>query len=34
MSPYEVIYPGGSIEHWNEKSGSYWIKKLLIILIR
>jgi hypothetical protein len=29
MSPYEVIYPGGSIEHWNEKPGSYWIKKIV-----
>ena len=29
MSPYEVVYPGGSIEHWNEKPGSYWIKKIV-----
>ncbi len=29
MSPYEVVYPGGSIEHWNEKPGSYWIKKII-----
>jgi len=29
MSPYEVAYPGGSIEHWNEKPGSYWVKKLV-----
>ena len=29
MSPYEVIYPGGSIEHWNEKPGTYWIKKIV-----
>ena len=29
MSPYEVVYPGGSIEHWNEKPGSYWIKKVI-----
>ncbi len=27
MSPYEVTYPGGSIEHWNEKPGSYWLSK-------
>ncbi|MEC6997543.1 MAG: VWA domain-containing protein [Pseudomonadota bacterium] len=29
MSPYEIIYPGGSIEHWNEKPGSYWIGKIV-----
>ena len=29
MSPYEVVYPGGSIEHWNEKPGSYWVKKIV-----
>ena len=29
MSPYEIIYPGGSIEHWNEKSGKYWIEKIV-----
>ena len=29
MSPYEVVYPGGSIEHWNEQPGSYWIKKFV-----
>ena len=29
MSPYEIVYPGGSIEHWNEQPGSYWIKKVV-----
>ena len=29
MSPYEIVYPGGSLEHWNEKPGSYWIKKIV-----
>lgn len=29
MSPYEVVYPGGSIEHWNEESGSVWLGRLL-----
>ena len=29
MSPYEIVYPGGSLEHWNEKPGSYWIEKKL-----
>ncbi len=29
MSPYEIIYPGGSVEHWNEEPGAIWIKRLL-----
>jgi uncharacterized protein with von Willebrand factor type A (vWA) domain len=29
MSPYEIVYPGGSVEHWNEEAGSTWIKRLL-----
>jgi len=29
MSPYEVVYAGGSVEHWNEESGAVWIKRLL-----
>jgi uncharacterized protein with von Willebrand factor type A (vWA) domain len=29
MSPYEIAYPGGSVEHWNEEPGSVWIKRLL-----
>ena len=29
MSPYEIAYPGGSIEHWNEEPGSVWIKRML-----
>ena len=28
MSPYEITYPGGSVEHWNEKPGVFWINKL------
>jgi len=28
MSPYEIAYPGGSIEHWNEESGSVWFERL------
>ena len=31
MSPYEITYPGGSVEHWNEEAGSVWIKRLLNI---
>jgi uncharacterized protein with von Willebrand factor type A (vWA) domain len=29
MSPYEIVQPGGSIEHWNEEPGVAWIKRLL-----
>ena len=29
MSPYEIAYPGGSIEHWNEEPGSAWLKRML-----
>lgn len=29
MSPYEIVYPGGSVEHWNEESGEIWMKRLL-----
>ncbi len=29
MSPYEIVYAGGSIEHWNEEPGAIWIKRLL-----
>jgi len=28
MSPYEIIQPGGSIEHWNEEAGSVWMRRL------
>jgi len=29
MSPYEILYPGGSIEHWNEQAGAAWMQRLL-----
>jgi len=29
MSPYEIVQPGGSIEHWNEEPGSAWVRRLL-----
>lgn len=29
MSPYEISYPGGSVEHLNEEPGSVWMKRLL-----
>jgi uncharacterized protein with von Willebrand factor type A (vWA) domain len=28
MSPYEVIQPGGSVEHWNAEAGRIWIERL------
>jgi uncharacterized protein with von Willebrand factor type A (vWA) domain len=28
MSPYEVTYPGGSVEHWNEEPGATWLKRV------
>ena len=29
MSPYEIAQPGGSVEHWNEESGTVWMHRLL-----
>ncbi len=29
MSPYEITQPGGSVEHWNEESGSVWMQRLV-----
>ncbi len=29
MSPYEIVYPGGSVEHWNEEAGEVWMKRFL-----
>jgi uncharacterized protein with von Willebrand factor type A (vWA) domain len=28
MSPYEITYPGGSVEHWNEEPGALWLKRV------
>lgn len=28
MSPYEINYAGGSVEHWNEEPGETWMKRL------
>ncbi len=28
MSPYEITYPGGSVEHWNEEPGSVWLQRV------
>ena len=27
MSPYEIAYPGGANEHWNEESGQIWLTR-------
>jgi hypothetical protein len=29
MSPYEIVMPGGSVEHWNEEAGQAWVERLL-----
>jgi uncharacterized protein with von Willebrand factor type A (vWA) domain len=29
MSPYEIAYPGGAVEHWNEEAGHVWMRRLL-----
>ena len=29
MGPYEITYPGGSVEHWNEEPGATWMQRLL-----
>jgi hypothetical protein len=28
MSPYEILQPGGSVEHWNEEPGQVWMRRL------
>jgi uncharacterized protein len=28
MSPYEIVQPGGSIEHWNEEAGAVWLQRM------
>ena len=29
MSPYEIMQPGGSVEHWNEEAGVVWMRRML-----
>ncbi len=31
MSPYEILTPGGSVEHWNEEAGQVWLQRVLNI---
>jgi uncharacterized protein with von Willebrand factor type A (vWA) domain len=28
MSPYEILQPGGSIEHWNKEAGAVWLQRI------
>ncbi len=28
MSPYEITYQGGSVEHFNEEAGAIWMKRI------
>ena len=34
MGPYEISYPGGSVEHWNDEPGSIWIDRMLDVYSR
>lgn len=29
MSPYEIAYPGGAVEHWNKEAGAVWLQRVL-----
>jgi uncharacterized protein with von Willebrand factor type A (vWA) domain len=29
MSPYEIMAPGGSVEHYNEETGAVWMERVL-----
>ncbi|UUP17284.1 hypothetical protein NTH_01747 [Nitratireductor thuwali] len=29
MSPYELAYPGGAVEHWNEEPGALWLSRVV-----
>lgn len=28
LSPYEILQPGGSIEHWNAEAGALWMQRV------
>jgi uncharacterized protein len=28
MSPYEIVQPGGSVDHWNKEAGAVWMQRL------
>lgn len=29
MSPYEIMHPGGSVEHYNKETGAVWLQRFL-----
>lgn len=29
MGPYEILYPQGSVEHYNEEAGSVWMQRVI-----
>jgi uncharacterized protein with von Willebrand factor type A (vWA) domain len=29
MSPYEILQPGGSVEHYNKEAGAVWMQRIL-----
>jgi hypothetical protein len=29
MSPYEILQPGGSVEHWNDEAGEVWLRRVI-----
>ncbi|MCB8837891.1 VWA domain-containing protein [Aurantimonas sp. VKM B-3413] len=29
MSPYEMMMPGGSVEHWNAEAGAVWLERFV-----
>jgi uncharacterized protein with von Willebrand factor type A (vWA) domain len=31
MSPYEIVYPGGSVEHTNDEAGAAWLQRMLAV---
>ena len=31
MSPYEIMMPGGSVEHMNEEAGQVWMERVMNI---
>jgi uncharacterized protein with von Willebrand factor type A (vWA) domain len=31
MSPYEITYAGGSVEHTNEEAGAIWLQRVLSV---
>ena len=34
MSPYEILQPGGSIEHWNKEAGAVWMQRICMTFPR